>query len=199
MAPDIRDIEVIAPNLKKRLSGVTATIARLVPLQAGMIGIAATGPGLPAHVPQIPLSRLFLMPRTRSRVWHARRNTEMLLGLILKHVFRRKLKLLFTSASQRRHSLYTKFLIGQMDGVIATSQKTAAYLERKAEVILHGIDTDGFSPPGDRAALRRELSLPEDHVIMGCYGRIRAQKGTDAFVDAALALADRSGRMSPRS
>ena len=188
MAPDIRDIEVIAPNLKKRLSGVTATIARLVPLQAGMIGIAATGPGLPAHVPQIPLSRLFLMPRTRSRVWHARRNTEMLLGLILKRAFRRKLKLLFTSASQRRHSLYTKFLIGQMDGVIATSQKTAAYLERKAEVILHGIDTDGFSPPGDRAALRRELSLPEDHVIMGCYGRIRAQKGTDAFVDAALAL-----------
>ena len=188
MATGIRDIEVIAPNLKKRLSGVTATIVRLVPLQAGMIGIAATGPGLPAHVPQIPLSRLFLMPRTRSRVWHARRNTEMLLGLILKHVFRRKLKLLFTSASQRRHSLYTKFLIGQMDDVIATSQKTAAYLERNAEVILHGIDTDGFSPPGDRAALRRGLGLPEDHVIIGCYGRIRAQKGTDAFVDAALAL-----------
>lgn len=188
MAPDIRDIEVIAPNLKRRLSGVTATIVRLVPLQAGMIGIAATGPGLSRHVPQIPLARLFLMPRNRFRVWHARRNTEMLLGLILRNVFRRKLKLLFTSASQRRHSGYTKWLIGRMDGVIATSRKTAAYLDRPADVILHGIDTHGFSPPEDRAALRRGLGLPENHVIMGCYGRIRAQKGTDAFVDAALAL-----------
>ncbi|MFZ1727644.1 MAG: glycosyltransferase family 4 protein [Albidovulum sp.] len=188
MLPDIADIEVIAPNLKRRLSGVTATIARLVPVQAGMICIAATGPGLPGHMPHLPLWRCFFLPRGRTRVWHARRNTEMLLGLVLKHLFRRRLKLLFTSASQRRHSRYTKWLIGRMDGVIATSQKTAAYLEHPADVILHGIDTQGFSPAQDRGALRRDLGLPEDGVIMGCYGRIRAQKGTDAFVGAALAL-----------
>lgn len=188
MAPDIHDIEVIAPNLKRRLSGVTATIVRLVPLQAKMIGIAATGPGLPPHVPHVALSRLFLMPRDRLRVWHARRNTEMLLGLILRSLFRRRLRLLFTSASQRKHTGYTRWLIGRMDGVIATSRKTAAYLERKAEVILHGIDTEAFSPPEDRAALRRRLGLPDDQVILGCYGRIRAQKGTDAFVEAVLAL-----------
>lgn len=188
MAPDIHDIEVIAPNLKRRLSGVTATIVRLVPLQAKMIGIAATGPGLPPHVPHVALSRLFLMPRDRLRVWHARRNTEMLLGLVLKTLFRRRLKLLFTSASQRKHSGYTRHLIACMDGVVATSRKSAAYLEREPEVILHGIDTEGFSPAADRAALRRRLGLPEDHTILGCYGRIRAQKGTDAFVEAALAL-----------
>ena len=102
MPPDIAEIEVIAPNLKRRLSGVTATIARLVPIQAGMIGIAATGPGLPGHVPHLPLWRCFVLSRSRVRVWHARRNTEMLLGLILKHLFQRRLKLLFTSASQRR-------------------------------------------------------------------------------------------------
>ena len=49
---DLRDahatvMELIAPNLKRRLSGVTATIARLVPLQVQWIDIAATGPGLP--------------------------------------------------------------------------------------------------------------------------------------------------------
>ena len=49
-------IEVIAPNLKRRLSGVTATIARLVPVQARQIGIAATGPGLPASLPHLPLA-----------------------------------------------------------------------------------------------------------------------------------------------
>lgn len=188
MAPDIAQIDVIAPNLKRRLSGVTATIVRLVPLQAGMIGIAATGPGLPTHVPHIPLWRCFLLPHDRVRVWHARRNTEMLLGLVLKTVFRRRLKLLFTSASQRRHSSYTRWLIARTDGVVATSRKTAAYLTRDPVVILHGIDTEGFTPPADRAALRRRLGLPEDHVTLGCYGRIRAQKGTDAFVEAALTL-----------
>ena len=51
---DPRTIEVIAPNLKRRLSGVTATIARLVPIQSGMIGIAATGSasGTPGATPR---------------------------------------------------------------------------------------------------------------------------------------------------
>ena len=76
-------IDVIAPNLKVRLSGVTTTIATLVPLQSQSIGIVATGPGLPSDVPHLALWRVLLMPR-RLRVWHARRNNELLLGLMLK-------------------------------------------------------------------------------------------------------------------
>lgn len=180
------DIDVIAPNLKRRLSGVTATIVRLVPIQARSIGIVATGPGLPPEVPHVPLWRVPFLPR-RKRVWHARRNTEMLLGLVLKHLFRMDLRLLFTSASQRKHTGYTKWLIAQMDALIATSQRTANYLEHEARVILHGIDVTGFSPASDRSELRAKLGLPEG-VLVGCYGRIRAQKGTDAFVHALLPL-----------
>ncbi|QUS35967.1 glycosyltransferase family 4 protein [Falsirhodobacter algicola] len=181
-------IEVIAPNLKRRLSGVTATIARLVPIQAREIGIRATGPGLPQGVPHMPLWRVALLPRDRWRVWHARRNTEMLLGLVLRHVLRRRLRLLFTSASQRRHTGWSRWLIGRMDAVVATSAKGAAYLEREAEVILHGIDTHAFRPAADRAALRARLNLPETGPLIGCYGRIRASKGTDNFVAAMIAL-----------
>jgi mannosyltransferase len=191
MQADIRQIEVIAPNLKRRLSGVTATIARLVPVQAGMIGIAATGPGLPDNVPHVPPWRCAVMPRDRWRVWHARRNTEMLAGLALTHVFRRRLKLLFTSASQRRHSRYTRWLISRMDGLVATSRKTASYLERPAAVILHGIDTTAFSPPKDRQELRRQLGLPVEQFLVGCFGRIREQKGTGDFVAAAIAVLSR--------
>lgn len=184
--PD-QPIEVIAPNLKRRLSGVTATVVRLVPVQAGMIGIRATGPGLPAHVPHLPLWRAALLPRDRWRVWHARRNTEMLLGLALRHILRRRYRLLFTSASQREHSAYTKWLIRQMDGLIATSAKGAHYLDHPAEVIHHGIDISGFAPPRDRTALRARLGLP-DGVLVGCYGRIRARKGTGDFIEAMAAL-----------
>lgn len=183
----MNDPVVIAPNLKRRLSGVTATIARLVPLQAQWIDIAATGPGLPSDIRHIPLGRLPFLSRKTLRVWHARRNTEMLLGLILRNLLRLRLKLLFTSASQRAHTGYTKWLIGKMDAVVATSRKTAEYLERDAQVIMHGINLQDFTPPADKAALRAQMGLPEGP-LLGCYGRIRHQKGTDAFVDAMIDL-----------
>lgn len=188
MPESLADPLVVAPNLKRRLSGVTATVVRLIPIQARMIPIAATGPGLPPEVPHIPLLRAATLPRTRWRVWHARRNTEMALGLFFRHVLRRRYRLLFTSASQRRHSRYTRWLIGRMDAVIATSDRTATYLQRPAEVIRHGIDTQAFRPPQDRRALRARLGLPQDAVLVGCFGRIRAQKGTGDFLEAILPL-----------
>lgn len=178
-------IEVVAPNLNRRLSGVTASIARLVPIQSRSIGVAATGPGLPAHVPSVALWSVVTMSGRTKRVWHARRNTEMLLGLILRHVLRKRLKLVFTSASQRHHTLYSRWLIARMDAVVATSRRTASYLRRPSRVILHGIDTETFRPPADRTGLRRSLGLPERFTI-GCFGRIRHQKGTDVFVNAML-------------
>ncbi len=178
-------IEVIAPNLKRRLSGVTATIVRLLPLQAQSIGIVATGPGLPSQVPCVPLRSVILMSGRAYRVWHARRNTEMLMGLILRHVLRKRLKLVFTSASQRHHTRYTRLLISGMDVVVATSRKSASYLRRSSRVIMHGIDAGMFHPITDRRAHRRSLGLSEN-VTIGCYGRIRRQKGTDVFVDAMI-------------
>jgi len=179
-------IDVIAPNFKRRLSGVTATVVRLVPVQAREIAIVATGPVLPAHVPQIPLRSLITLPRKHLRVWHARRNVEMIGGLALKYMLGKRLKLMFTSASQRKQSGLTRWLIRRMDAVVATSDKTAAYLEGPATVIMHGIDTETFAPAPDRTVLRARMGLPTKGPLIGCYGRIRAQKGTDAFVHAMI-------------
>lgn len=181
---DLSQIDVIAPNFKRRLSGVTATVARLVPLQAKDVAICTCAPEMPENVPNVHWTRLLTMSR-RPRVWHARRNTEMIGGLALKYLLGKRLELLFTSASQRRHTGWTKWLIKQMDDVIATSGKTATYLDRPAHVIRHGIDCETFTPPADKAALRADLNLPDGRLI-GCYGRIRAQKGTDAFVDTMI-------------
>ena len=186
-----RDIEVIAPNFKRRLSGVTATVVRLVPIQAKDIGIVATGPVLPDHVPQISVGSLITLSRRGPglagwRVWHARRNIEMIGGLALKYLLGKRLKLMFTSASQRKQTGLTRWLIRRMDAVVATSDKTASYLENPAHVIMHGIDTEGFSPAEDRSALRRKLGIADQGPLVGCYGRIRAQKGTDVYVDAMI-------------
>lgn len=186
---DLNQIDVIAPNFKKRYSGVTSTVIRLVPLQARDIAICSATPDLPPEVPQVKPAALWSMSRrgpSGPRVWHARRNNEMVAGLALKYLLGKKLKLLFTSAGQRRHTGFTRWMIRQMDAVIATSARSAGYLEREATVIRHGIDCDLFSPAADKVAVRRQLDLPEDGLLVGCFGRIRHQKGNDLYIKAMI-------------
>ncbi|MCA1369789.1 glycosyltransferase family 4 protein [Bradyrhizobium sp. BRP14] len=190
---DIRDVEVIAPNFKRRLSGVTSTIIQLIPVQRGLgQKIAVLGPGLPKNLPSVrfrDLVHLWKRPAGRPcRVWHARRNVEMLPAILLRDLLRMKIRIVFTSASQRRHTGWSKFLIGRMDAVIATSAKTAAYLEVPSTVVLHGIDTSRFRPAGDKAEVKRRLGLDPTKKFVGCFGRVRHQKGTDLFVDSMIAL-----------
>src|SRR6202012_4073766 len=65
-----------------------------------------------------------------------------------------------------------------------------SFLKRAATVIPHGVDTDRYVPPADRAAAFAEAGLPGRYAI-GCFGRVRAQKGTDVFVDAMCRLLPR--------
>lgn len=184
-------IEVIAPNLKRRLSGVTSTIVQLVPVQARSIGIAVVGPGLPADLPRLrlrDLPGLWRRPASgRPRIWHARRNVEMAAGVLLRSVLRMPLKLLFTSAAQRRHKPFTRWLIRRMDAVIATSARSGRFLDVPYEVVMHGIDLDAFHPADDPVDAFNATGLPGRHAV-GCFGRVREQKGTDLFVDAMIAL-----------
>ena len=179
------NINVIAPNFKKRWSGVTSTIFRLLPLQAKQIEIVTVGPSLPASLPKISFMTLLGLSPNKPRIWHARRNLEMLAGLILKKIFRKNLKLVFTSDAQRHHTKYTKKLISRMDAVIAGSQKAADYLEVPHIIIHHGIDTETFKPNSDKTSLRCELGLP-DKKLIGCFGRIRPQKGVDIFIEVMI-------------
>jgi len=77
-----------------------------------------------------------------------------------------------------------------MDAIIATSAISASYLKREAIVIPHGVDTDVYAPPADRATAFAESGLPGRYAI-GCFGRVRAQKGSDVFVDAMCRLLPR--------
>ena len=114
----------------------------------------------------------------------------MLAGIVLRDVLRMPLKLVFTSAAQRHHTGWTRFLIGRMDRVIATSTRSAAYLKVPARVVMHGIDLDRFRPDGPMPAGEPAASLA-GRKIVGCSGRIRHQKGTDVFVEAMIALLPR--------
>src|SRR3954467_10350940 len=187
---DISQIEVVAPNFKRRLSGITSTLLRILPEQAKAVGIATAGVRFGAAVPHVrwmQLPKLWRAPRGRPfRIWHARRNTEMVVGLVLRDVLRMPVRVVFTSASQRHHTWSSRFLIARMDAVVSTSAKTAGYLKRSSTVVMHGIDATVFSPPPSRAAAKAALGFGAGPLV-GCFGRIRRQKGTDVFVAAMIA------------
>ncbi len=192
MKVPVHDVEVVAPNFKRRLSGVTSTIVQLIPLQrAKGLNIATMGPGLPDTLPHLGWGAslsFWSKPRTKPfRIWHARRNIEMLAGIFMRDVLRMKLRLIFTSAAQRHHKPFTKWLIRRMNAVIATSGRSGSFLEVPHQVIMHGVDLQRFHPPvGDDDSFAAS-GLPGKYAV-GCFGRVRSSKGTDLFVDAMVAL-----------
>lgn len=192
---DFGAIDAVTPNFNTRFSGVTASLLALLPIQEKLVRIAAMGPGLPDHIPRIRWPDLFLRgwrapSRRRVRIWHARRNNEMVCGLFLAKVLRQPWKLVFTSAAQRRHTAPTRFLVRRMDAVISTSQQAASYLESPSRVIMHGVDTDRFRPAEEKASAWRQTGLPGAFGI-GVFGRVRRQKGSDLFVEAMCRLLPR--------
>ncbi len=181
------NLQLIVPNLHRRYSGVTTTNRMVAPKLAKMFHAAWLGPDAPDGIARIGFADLLKLWRRRSPlVWHARRNNEMIAGVLLRSLGW-PLKLVFTSAAQRHHSWITRWLIRQMDAIIATSEISASFLKRSAMVIPHGVDTDVYVPPSNRAAAFAESGLPGRYAI-GCFGRVRAQKGTDVFVDAMCRL-----------
>jgi len=181
------DLQLIVPNLHRRYSGVTATSRAVSPKLAKMFRAAWLGPDKPDGIAAMGFGDLLKLWRRRAPlIWHARRNDEMIVGVLLR-ALGWPLKLLFTSAAQRHHTWLTRWLIRRMDAVIATSGISASFLKREAVVVMHGVDTDCYAPPADRAAAFAEAKLPGRYAI-GCFGRVRAQKGSDVFVDAMCRL-----------
>src|ERR1700686_4307779 len=184
------DLQLVVPNLHRRYSGVTATNRMVAPKLAKMFRAAWLGPNRPDGVAGIGFSGLLKLWRRRAPlIWHARRNNEMIAGVLLRSLGW-PLKLVFTSAAQRHHTWITRWLIRRMDAIIATSDLSASFLKVRATVIPHGVDTDIYAPPPDRAAAFAESGLTGRYAI-GCFGRVRAQKGSDVFVDAMCRLLPR--------
>jgi mannosyltransferase len=188
--PSAGDLELIVPNLHRRYSGVTATNRMVAPKLAKLFRAAWFGSNAPEGIARIGVGDLLkLWRRERPLIWHARRNDEMIVSVLLR-LLGWPFRLVFTSAAQRRHTWITRWLIEQMDAIIATSAISASYLKREATVVLHGVDTDLYAPPPDRAAAFADSGLPGRYAI-GCFGRVRAQKGSDVFVDAMCRLLPR--------
>src|SRR5882757_9442110 len=79
------DLQLIVPNLHRRYSGVTATNRMVAPKLAQMFRAGWLGSHAPEGIARIGwLDLLKLWRRRAPLIWHARRNDEMIAGVLLR-------------------------------------------------------------------------------------------------------------------
>jgi len=185
--PAIINAKLIIGNSNKRFSGITSTMLQILPYQSKIMPLAVLGKHhLPEGVPSLNYRQLIQvckspLPNGKPRIFHARRNDEMIQAIIAKKYFGAKLKIVFTSTAQRHHSRFTRWLMSEMDGIVTTCSATAAYLKQPADIIIpHGIDIALYTPA---AALNQATNNP---LKIGVFGRVRPSKGIDLLIDAAI-------------
>src|SRR3981081_3134932 len=94
------NLQLIVPNLHRRYSGVTATNRMVAPKLAKIFRAAWLWPDGPEGSAASGRADLVKLWRRRnSLIWHARRNNEMIVGVLLRSLGW-PLKLVFTSAAQ---------------------------------------------------------------------------------------------------
>ncbi len=184
--------ELFVTNFNKNFTGVSATAANVLRQQVHLHDVRLVGRALP-HCPD-PISLKMARTLSRSRpdsypfaIWHVRRNTEMRAAIWARDVLRLPIRIVFTSAAQRRHSALPRWLISRMDAVVATTDEAAAFVPHVRAVVPHGVDTARFCPAENRANAWEALGYGGTLGIAS-IGRIRPEKGTDLFVEAMLQL-----------
>jgi len=177
--------QLILGNSNKRFSGVTSTMLQTLPEVQKLMPLAVMGHHhLPSGTPTIRFWELVSL-RDKTRIFHARRNDEMIQALAARKLGA-KIKIIFTSTAQRHHTRFTRWLISQMDGIITTCSAANSYLETPANIVIpHGIDLERYQPPVDKEKAWKSLGFPGEFGI-GIFGRVRPSKGIDVLVDTAI-------------
>jgi glycosyltransferase involved in cell wall biosynthesis len=71
------------------------------------------------------------------------------------------------------------------------SHLALGYRPRRAEVVLNGIDVDEFRPdPAARGAVRTELGIPDDAIVLAHVARVDLMKDHGSFLAAMAELPD---------
>src|SRR3981189_3439918 len=91
------NLQLIVPNLHRRYSGVTATNRMVAPKLAKLFRAAWLGSDAPDGIVRMDVADILkLWRRPAPLIWHARRNNEMIVGVVLRSLGW-PLKLVFTS------------------------------------------------------------------------------------------------------
>ncbi len=184
---------VVHPHFHHRHTGVTTHTAAIIPALQAHADVKWTGQLLPPQLPRSALGEVLARSRSESVIWHAHRNNELLLGLVLRAI-RPKLKVVFTRHGSYPPSAFTRLIARQADALITLNEENAGWMKAASTVVPHGVDLARFKPPaGARAEAWAKLGLGGEYGL-GVIGRIRENKGQRDFVDAVAPVLPPSWR-----
>jgi mannosyltransferase len=177
---------VVHPHFHARRSGATTHVEAVLPGIARVFEARALGDALDPALPRIRWPELWRRIRAGPVVWHAHRNNELALGLVLRwlgcHV-----RLVFTRHASVQPGWLTRTLMRRADQVVSLTPDIAQSVSLPSTVVAHGVDLNRFRPPGDRD--RAWLALGQGGQFgIGVLGRIRPEKGQADFVEATRPL-----------
>ncbi len=177
---------VVHPHLHPRRTGVTAHVEAVVTALGRLFDARTLGSSLSPALPRVSLREVLRRARREPVVWHAHRNNELLVGLLLRALTRR-VHLVFTRHAAHRPGRYTRWLAGWAQERVALTRQVADAFGLPAEVIGHGVDLARFRPPERREAAWAQLGVGGRHGV-GVVGRVRPAKGQGDFVAAVSPL-----------
>ncbi|WIG98190.1 glycosyltransferase family 4 protein [Myxococcus sp. SDU36] len=179
---------IVHPHFHHRYTGVTRHVETVVPALVRDSGseTRVIGSGLSEGLPRITWPELLRRLRREPVVWHAHRNNELLVGMLLK-LLGREVRLVFTRHTSMAPSGFTRFIARGADALVSLTKQVADVIALPSTVVSHGIDLTRFHPPEDRDAAWRKLGLGGRYGI-GVIGRIRKEKGQGDFVQAIRPL-----------
>lgn len=177
---------VVHPHFHPRRTGVTRHVETVLPALGRKMEAVTVGYGISRSLPRIGLRQLWRRARSGEVVWHAHRNNELLVGLLLR-LLAPRLKVLFTRHSSSLPGRYTRWLARRADLLLALTPEVQQSLGLPARIVPHGVELADFTPPADRSEAWRALGLPGAKGI-GVIGRIRQEKGQGDFVEAIAPL-----------
>ena len=191
---DNQEIELIVGNSSANFSGVTSTMLQVTSIQKRMINLRIMGrhfvsdPSMTITFWEVVKMCRRPLSNGKWRIFHARRVDEMIQGVLLKYIFRAKIKLVFSSAAQRERSASTVWLSNRMDAIIAMSNRSAQYLNKPpSKINLHGVQIDNYTPAENKQKAWQSLGYGGKYGI-GILGRVREQKGVHLFVEACIKI-----------
>jgi mannosyltransferase len=186
------NIDLFVTNYNKNFTGVSATTANVLLKQAQTYNLRLVGCSLPECPKPVSRATAYYLAKAKPKnklfsIWHVRRNNEMRDAIIARDILRLPIKIVFTSAAQRQHSLVPRWLISKMDTVIATTELAASYVPNVGAIIPHGVNTEKFRPSNNLRDAWKKTGYPGVKGI-ATIGRIRKEKGTDFFVDSMIRI-----------
>ncbi|MFL5351688.1 glycosyltransferase family 4 protein [Archangium sp.] len=177
---------VIHPHFHNRRTGVTRHVETVVPVLSQWMETLTIGSALEGDLPRIGWRALWNRVRREPVIWHAHRNNELIVGLLLK-LFGRQVKVVFTRHASMQPRPFTRLLAGRAHRLISLTPQVAEVMRLPSTIIAHGVDLTRFAPSPERSAAWSRLGLSGRYGI-GVIGRVRPAKGQGDFVEAIAPL-----------